>query len=63
MNKKLDTTGVGSVGDISTQKLAQTGIESNSRLYIMLLLAISGVFIALTAIISHKKGAKTNEEN
>ena len=29
----------------------------------MLLLAISGVFIALTAIISHKKGAKTNEEN
>ena len=63
VNKKLDTTGVGSVGDISTQKLAQTGIESNSRLYIMLLLAISGVFIALTAIISHKKGAKTNEEN
>lgn len=63
VNKKLDTTGVGSVGDISTQKLAQTGIESNSRLYIMLLLAISGVFIALTAVISHKKGAKTNEEN
>ena len=63
VNKKLDTTGVGSVGDISTQKLAQTGIESNSRLYIMLLLAISGVFIALTAFISHKKGAKTNEEN
>ena len=63
VNKKLDTTGVGSVGDISTQKLAQTGIESNSRLYIMLLLAISGVFIALAAVISHKKGAKTNEEN
>lgn len=63
VNKKLDTTGVGSVGDISTQKLAQTGIESNSRLYITLLLVISGVFIALTAIISHKKGAKTNEEN
>ena len=63
VNKKLDTTGVGSVGDISTQKLAQTGIESNSRLYIMLLLAISGVFIALTAVISHKKGARPNEEN
>ena len=61
VNKKLDTTGVGSVGDISTQKLAQTGIESNSRLYIMLLLAISGVFIALTAVISHKKGARPNE--
>lgn len=63
VNKKLDTTGVGSVGDISTQKLAQTGIESNSRLYIMLLLAISGVIIALTAVISHKKGARPNEEN
>lgn len=63
VNKKLDTMGVGSDGDISSQKLAQTGIESNSQLYLILLLAISGVFIALTAVISHKKGARSNEEN
>ena len=63
VNKKLDTTGVGSVGDISTQKLAQTGIESNSQLYFILLLTILGVFIALTAVISHRKGANPNEEN
>ena len=59
VNKKLDTTGVGSDGDISSQKLAQTGIESNSQLYFILILAISGVFIALTAVLSHKKGAKS----
>lgn len=63
VNKKLDTSGVGSDGDISSQKLAQTGIESNSQLYFILLLTILGVFIALTAVISHRKGANPNEEN
>ena len=60
VNAKLDTTGINtSTSDI---KLAQTGIESNRPIFILAILAGSGVLMALV-FITRKKGAKTDEEN
>ena len=60
VNAKLDTTGINtSTSDI---KLAQTGIESNRPIFILAILAGTGVLMALV-FITRKKGAKTDEEN
>lgn len=60
VNAKLDTTGINS--ETSDIKLAQTGIEPNRTLFLLVILAGSGVLMALV-FITRKKGAKTDEEN
>ena len=62
VNKKLDTTGTDSSSSGGDLKLAQTGIESNSGMYLLLIAGV-GVLTAIIVIIVHKKGVKPDEKN